>query len=86
EKREYRGALLTLLLAVAYVAALEFLGFLISSSLYLFFQIMIMCPPDKVRPARFGLIAVVASGIIHVVFRYGLDLMLPLGVLEVLLY
>ena len=84
--REYRGVAQTLFLVIAYVVALEPLGFPISSSLYIFLQTLIMCPPDKVRPARFGLIAVVASGVIYAVFRYGLDLMLPLGFIEELLY
>jgi len=85
-KKEYKNVAQTLFLAVAYVVALEPLGFLISSFLYVFLQIRIMCPPEKFRPARFALIAACASGIIYVVFRYGLDLMLPLGFIEDLLY
>jgi putative tricarboxylic transport membrane protein len=85
-KKEYRGVAQTLFLVVAYVLALEPLGFPISSCAYIFLQILIMCPPAKVRPAQFAVIAVVASSIIYVVFRYGLDLMLPLGFLEILLY
>jgi len=85
-KKNYKGAGQTLFLALAYVVVIETLGFLVSSSLYIFLQILIMCPPEKIRYAQFGSIAVVASGIIYVIFRYGLDLMLPLGFFEQLLH
>jgi len=83
-KREYKGAARTVFLAVAYVAALEPVGFFISSSLYIFFQILVMCPPEKARYGQFVVIAAAASGIINVVFRFGLNLMLPLGLFEYL--
>ncbi|MDR2819668.1 MAG: tripartite tricarboxylate transporter TctB family protein [Desulfovibrio sp.] len=85
-KREYKGAARTLFLAVAYVVMMEDLGFLISSPIYIFLQILIMCPLEKVRYVQFGIIAIVASGIIYVIFRHGLNLMLPLGLLERLYY
>jgi len=84
-KREYRGVVLTLLLVMAYVMVVEPLGFPISSAIYIFLHILVMCPPDKVRPGLFALIAVATPGFIYAVFRYGLNLMLPLGVLEGLL-
>jgi putative tricarboxylic transport membrane protein len=83
-KREYKGAVRTLLLAVAYVVVLEPVGFFISSSLYIFLQILIMCPSERVRYGQFAVIALTASGIIDLVFRFGLNLMLPLGLLELL--
>ena len=83
-KRKYKGALQTLILAIVYVVALEPVGFFISSFVYIFLQILVMCPPEKVRHAQFAIIAVAAAGIINGVFRFGLNLMLPLGILEML--
>ena len=83
-KREYKGAVRTLFLAVAYVVVLEPIGFFISSSVYIFLQILVMCPPEKIRHGQFVVIAVAAAGIINLVFRFGLNLMLPLGLFEYL--
>jgi len=81
-KKGYKGVVQSLLLFSAYVLVVEPLGFLISSVLYIFLQILVLCPPDKVRPVQFGFIALAASGGIYVIFRYGLNLMLPVGILE----
>ena len=81
EGREYATVLKTLFLAIGYVAILEPVGFLISSIAYAFLQIMVMCPPDKKNPLKFFAISVISTIIIYIVFRYGLDLMLPEGIL-----
>ncbi|GHV53832.1 hypothetical protein FACS1894206_05320 [Deltaproteobacteria bacterium] len=81
ETKEYKTVLRTLLLALAYVVVLEPLGFLPSSALYLFLQMLVLCPQKKIRPVRFILISLIASMIIYCIFRFGLDLMLPPGIL-----
>lgn len=79
DKADYTAVILTLILAIAYVALLEPAGFLISSALYIFFQIIVMCPKDEIRPAKFAVISVIASAVVYFVFRNGLSLMLPAG-------
>ncbi len=80
-RREYGTVLKTLFLVVGYVCILEPVGFLVSSIGYAFLQILVMCPPSKREPTKFFAIAVVSTILIYIVFRYGLDLMLPEGIL-----
>lgn len=79
EKKDYTAVLLTLLLAFVYVALLEPAGFLISSTVYIFCQIIVMCPKAEIKPAKFALISVIASAAVYFIFRNGLSLMLPAG-------
>ena len=81
EKKDYRCVLITLLLSIVYVMLLEPLGFLISSAIYIFTQTINLCPWEKVNFTKFGIIAVISSTIIYSFFRYGLNLMLPTGLL-----
>lgn len=79
DKKDIRCVILTLMLALAYTLALEPVGFLISSVVYIFVQTIVMCPRNEMRPAKFAFIAVVASFVIYYAFRNGLSLMLPAG-------
>ncbi len=82
EKGDMKTVLITVGLIIAYVALLKPLGFVLSSSLYLFMQITVMVPNRiKKNYALYALIAVVTSALIYVSFRFGLDLMLPAGLL-----
>jgi len=72
----------TLIMSCVYVLLLEPLGFLISSILYVFCQILNLCPKNDVNIVKFAVIAVVSSVIIYFTFRNGLHLMLPAGPLE----
>jgi len=79
KKKDYACVLRTLILSCLYVLLLEPLGFLISSIIYVFFQILNLCPKEELNIAKFAVIAVVSSLIIYVMFRNGLNLMLPAG-------
>ena len=80
---DYKTVALTFFLTVAYILLLEPAGFCISSALYIFLQIVVLCPPDKIRLGLFAVISLVVSGVIFAIFRYGLDLMLPVSPLTV---
>ena len=82
KKKDYMCVLRTLILSCVYVLLLEPLGFLISSILYVFCQILNLCPKNEVNFVKFAIIAVVSSLVIYVTFRNGLNLMLPAGPLE----
>jgi len=82
EAVDFRCVLITLLLSAAYVAVLERLGFVIASALYVFFQTVNLCPKEKLSPVKFAIIAVFSSTAIYAIFRYGLLLMLPNGILS----
>ena len=79
KQKDYKTVVRTFFLAVAYILLLEPLGFCISSALYVFLQSVLLCPPDKIRCAQFAVISMVASLTTYMIFRYGLDLMLPAG-------
>ena len=81
EEKDYRCVLITFLLSAAYVAVLDWLGFLISSAVYVFLQTINLCPKEKFKPVTFAIIAVVSSTVVYVIFRRILFVMLPSGIL-----
>lgn len=72
----------TLALSAIYVATLSSLGFLIATIIYLFFQMSVLCPKEEYKPVLFLVISLISSAAIYIIFRYGLRLMLPQGLLR----
>jgi len=82
QKGDMNTVLITVGLILVYVVLLNPFGILISSSLYLFAQILVLVPVRiKKNYLLYALVAVITSAIIYVSFRFGLDLMLPAGLL-----
>ena len=81
EKKDYRSAALTLGFSLIYVMLLEPLGFLISSVLYMVAQMAVLCPKGEQKPVLYVLVSVIAAVVIYFLFRDGLNLMLPSGIL-----
>jgi len=82
QKGDMKTVLITVVLILVYVALLKPLGFVISSTVYLFAQILVLVPMRiKKNYLLYALVAVITSAIIYVSFRFGLDLMLPAGLL-----
>lgn len=69
-------------LIVAFVVSLQRLGFVIASSGCLFFQILLLSGKGKRRPLLTAAVAVGVSVLIYLIFRKGLDLSLPEGLLD----
>mgnify|MGYP001163281726 CR=1 FL=1 len=65
-----------------YIATMDFLGFVISSMIYIFGQIIVLSPPSKVNYKIAGILAVVFSFGIYFVFVDYLMVLLPPGLLE----
>lgn len=83
---DYRTVLKTLGLIVGYIALLDPIGFPIMTAIYLFVQFIVLTPADrKVDYRTYGLIAIVASVVIFITFRYGFELVLPAGLLSSIL-
>lgn len=82
ERRDFPPIVLTFVLIIGYAMAFEPLGFIVSSSLCMFFQIMLLAPTGKRRPLQFAVISVVVAVGVYIAFRKGLDLSLPPGILE----
>lgn len=82
EQKDYACVLETFALSVVYVLLFQPLGFVLSSIVYLFFQIIVLSPKSKIRPVKILVVSVVASVVVYVIFRDGLTLMLPNGILS----
>ena len=72
---------LTLCLLLIYVLTIGRLGFVLTSIIYLFFQIIILSPNGKIRVPFAAVIAVIAPVIIYLVFVYLLNVPLPRGIM-----
>ena len=71
----------TILLLVVYVTALRTVGFIITSTLYVACQLMIIAPPNKRKPVVFALFAVLCSLAFYFIFQRFFYLTLPRGFL-----
>lgn len=81
ERKDYRCVIMTFALSLIYVMLLEPVGFLISSILYMTAQMAVLCPQGEQKPVLYVVISIAASAIIYFLFRNGLHLMLPSGIL-----
>lgn len=82
EPVSYATVLMTLALMAAFTVMLSPLGFPIAAAIYLFLQFIVLTPADrKTRYLLYAVLAIVASFVIFVMFRYGFDLQLPAGIL-----
>ncbi len=75
------GGLGTVGLMLAYVIAFEPVGFLLSSMVYLFAQIMLMSNAENRKPVLFAAISVVLPLAVSLLFAYAIKMPLPAGVL-----
>ena len=80
--RDIKGGLLTIMCMAAYIALYDSLGFLLSTALYLFFQILILSTEKNRRIPLFALISVASSVVIYVIFVYAISMPLPTGILS----
>lgn len=71
----------TVILLTVYGAILEKAGFLVSTTLYLFIQFIILAGGKKKNFVLLVVISVGTSAAIYALFVYGFDLMLPAGIL-----
>lgn len=75
------GGLGTVGLMLLYVIAFEPVGFLLSSMVYLFAQILLMSNKDNRRPVLFAVISVALPLGIALLFAYVIKMPLPVGIL-----
>ncbi|WP_069998637.1 tripartite tricarboxylate transporter TctB family protein [Cellulosilyticum sp. I15G10I2] len=82
ETIDIKTVLKTAFLIVCYIALFDIIGFLITTFIYLFLQFIILSPAGKkANLIVYLLIAGVFSFFIYTSFRYGLDIMLPQGII-----
>lgn len=73
--------LYSVLLLFSYAFLMPYLGFMITTALYLFLQIKTLAPKEKVNYLLFGIISVVCAVLIYVTFVNVFYLMLPRGLI-----
>lgn len=78
---EYARVLATIASFIAYVCLMKPVGFLLTSAVYLFVQMLILAPKEKRNYLLFAVISVVFSVVVYFVFRNALNVMLPAGIL-----
>jgi putative tricarboxylic transport membrane protein len=77
----YRPVIQSFVLMAAYVAVMPIVGFLITTIVYMFMQMMILSSKPERRWLLFAVVSVVATSIIYYVFRNVFYIMLPSGLL-----
>ncbi len=79
---DLKGGLLTVACIAAYVVLYDILGFLVSTVLYLFVQILILSNEQNRKLPLFSVIAVLTSVIVYGLFVYVIGMPLPTGILS----
>ena len=75
------GGIGTVVLMFAYMLALEPLGFILSSIIYLFLQIMLMSNKDNRKPVLFAIISIVLPIAVSALFSFVIKMPLPKGII-----
>jgi putative tricarboxylic transport membrane protein len=74
------GGWLSILLVGIYVATFKPVGFIVSTIIYLFLQMLVLTPKDKRNIPQLAIIAIIAPLFIYVMFVYALNTPLPKGI------
>ena len=75
----------TFAVIIGYMVLLQPAGFILSTVIYLFAQMMVLAPADKRNPVLFIIVSVAFTAFVFVAFRIGLQQLLPRGIIESLL-
>lgn len=78
-KSDLTGGWITILLLSAYVLIFAPVGFIISTTVYLFLQMLVLCPKDKRKIPLLGIISVATPLFIYTLFVYAINMPLPKG-------
>ena len=85
DRADIMAVILTFAVIICYIILLPYLGFILSTLIYLFCQMIVLAPPDKRNYALFAIVAVVFTLLVFFAFRMGLQQLLPRGPIESLL-
>jgi len=85
DKGDVMAVVYTFAVIIGYILIMPTLGFILSTLLYLFLQMIILSPPEKRNYALFAIVTVVFTAFVFVAFRIGLQQLLPRGIIESLL-
>jgi putative tricarboxylic transport membrane protein len=79
-KGDLAGGWITILLLSVYVLIFAPVGFIISTTVYLFLQMFVLCPKDKRKIPFLGIISVATPLFIYTLFVYVINMPLPKGI------
>lgn len=85
KKGNIKGFLLTLILLFLYVLLLKPIGFLITSSFYMFLQMLLFVPGELINKKRlilFAVISILLPALVNLLFANVFSLILPAGILK----
>ena len=85
DKADTIAVVMTFAIIILYIILLPYLGFILSTMIYLFVQMLVLAPPDKRNYVLFAIVAVVFTLLVFFAFRMGLSQPLPRGPIESLL-
>lgn len=77
--QELLPALTTLGLLGGYVFLIEPVGFLLTTPFYIFGQACVLAPKGERKPLMFAALGVLATIAIYCVFKFGFQLLVPMG-------
>lgn len=86
EVLNYKRMLLSFLLILVYVFLLHPVGFIVTTIVYLPFQMFVLAPEDKRRKKdifQLILITLIFTFVVFFLFRYGFKIILPAGVFTI---
>ena len=79
---DWKSFILTILCMIIYVAIFDSLGFILSTILYLFSQIIVLSKKENRNLPLFAGIAVLTAFAVYGIFVYLIGMPLPMGILE----
>ena len=85
DRGDLMAVVFTFAVIIGYILVMPLLGFILSTVIYLFLQMLILAPKDKRNYVLFAIVAVVFTALVFVAFRIGLQQLLPRGIIENLL-
>lgn len=81
EEKVYLPVILSLALMVGYLILMPYVGFLIMTAVYLFFQMYVLSDKSNKRLVLFLVVSIVSSAVTYYIFRSIFYVMLPSGIL-----
>lgn len=80
EKVNFKNVLLTMGLLFLYISLINIVGFIIMTILFIVLQIMIYSEDKKANITRNIFIGAIVTVVIFIIFNYGFNIMIPLGI------
>lgn len=81
DSKNYRTVIYSVLLMVGYLALMPFIGFLVTTAVFLFLKMWLFSDKSKKKFMIFITISIIASAVTYFVFRSIFYVMLPVGIL-----